>query len=195
MARVNGTRQVVLGFLTWKPMSGYDIKSFVEQSVSNFWSESYGQIYPTLKALVAEGLAAKQSASAKGERLRQVYSITPKGRAAFRKWIQDPVNPAPSRNELLLKLFFARQVGGEIALDQVLAFKEQLLQLTQHYEVISAQFAGELGDQPDLPYWQLTLEYGRLEAEAHLVWCDKAIAALRKIERSKSQAGRRRRKK
>jgi DNA-binding PadR family transcriptional regulator len=195
MARVNGTRQVVLGFLTWKPMSGYDIKGFVERSVSNFWSESYGQIYPTLKALVAEGLAAKQPASAKGERLRQVYSITPKGREAFRKWIQDPVNPAPSRNELLLKLFFARQVGGEIALGQVLVFKEQLLQLSQHYEVISAQCARELGDQPDLPYWRLTLEYGRLEAEAHLAWCDKAIAALRKIERSKSRAGQRGRKK
>jgi DNA-binding PadR family transcriptional regulator len=46
MARVNGTRQVVLGFLTWRPMSGYDIKKIVEQSVSNFWSESYGQGWP-----------------------------------------------------------------------------------------------------------------------------------------------------
>ncbi len=184
----------MLGFLTWKPMSGYDIKSFVEQSVSNFWSESYGQIYPTLKALVDEGLVTKKATVPRGERRRQVYSITPEGRATFGEWLKDPVDPAPQRNGLLLKLFFARQVGEKTALDHVQSFKERLARLSEHYEAIDKRLAREHGGKSDLAYWRLTLEYGRLEARAHLVWCDKAIAVLRKLERNSSKKRRPRRK-
>jgi DNA-binding PadR family transcriptional regulator len=170
MARVNGTRQVVLGFLTWRPMSGYDIKKIVEQSVSNFWSESYGQIYPTLRALVREGLASRVPTDVKGERRRNVYAITEKGRAALRRWLEDPVTPGPRRNELLLKLFFVRQVGGEAAKRHIEAFKERMTALSQHYEAIGEQLT------------RVTLEYGRLEVAAHLAWCEVAIAALERVD-------------
>ena len=43
--------------LSWKPMSGYDIKKLVDAGLSHFWNENYGQIYPTLESLVKEGLA------------------------------------------------------------------------------------------------------------------------------------------
>jgi DNA-binding PadR family transcriptional regulator len=182
MARVNGTKQVALGFLTWRPMSGYDVKKIVEQSVSNFWSESFGQIYPTLRALVREGLASTVPTDVKGLRRRQVYAITEKGRAALRQWLEDPITPGPLRNELLLKLFFARQAGGEVAKKHVEGFKARMIALSRHYEAIGEQLSRERADEPDLEYWQLTLEYGRLEADAHLAWCDKAIAALERVD-------------
>ncbi len=49
------TRFVILGLLAEGPMSGYTIKKLVEARFRFFWSESYGQLYPELKALVAEG--------------------------------------------------------------------------------------------------------------------------------------------
>ena len=39
------------------PQTGYSIKKWIEGEYSHFWQESFGQIYPTLKALVAERLA------------------------------------------------------------------------------------------------------------------------------------------
>ena len=53
------TRFALLGLLSWKPMSGYDIKKIVDIGLSHFWNENYGQIYPSLDALVKEGLAIK----------------------------------------------------------------------------------------------------------------------------------------
>ncbi len=49
MARENKTKYALLGLLNVCPGSGYDIKKLMEQSTSNFWNESYGQIYPILK--------------------------------------------------------------------------------------------------------------------------------------------------
>ena len=40
------------GIGTWQPMSGYEIKRLVEMGLRHFWNESYGQLYPTLAALV-----------------------------------------------------------------------------------------------------------------------------------------------
>ncbi|MDH3629255.1 MAG: PadR family transcriptional regulator, partial [Acidobacteriota bacterium] len=44
----SSSRYAVLGILTLEPMSGYDIKKFIETSVAHFWRESYGNIYPLL---------------------------------------------------------------------------------------------------------------------------------------------------
>ena len=33
MSRLNRTTQAILGFLTWGPMSGYDVKKAVEQKI------------------------------------------------------------------------------------------------------------------------------------------------------------------
>ena len=47
-----------LGALTLRPMSGYDLRQFFSENLAFFWSESFGQIYPMLHALEAEGLVA-----------------------------------------------------------------------------------------------------------------------------------------
>ena len=50
------TARVILGFLGFEPMSGYEIKAFVDNSTRFFWAASYGQIYPALKRLAEAGL-------------------------------------------------------------------------------------------------------------------------------------------
>lgn len=56
-------------------MSGYDVKQFLESTIAHFWNESYGQIYPTLKALEAEGLVEGHDDEGDG-RGRRVYTLT-----------------------------------------------------------------------------------------------------------------------
>lgn len=57
MARENTTRYAILGMLAHSAFTGYELKQEVAKSVSHFWSESYGQVYPVLRALVRDGLA------------------------------------------------------------------------------------------------------------------------------------------
>ncbi len=54
--RKTTTSDALLGMLTMGATSGYELKQRIERSIGNFWSESYGQIYPTLKRLEREGL-------------------------------------------------------------------------------------------------------------------------------------------
>jgi PadR family transcriptional regulator AphA len=108
---------VILGLLSLGgPRSGYDIKTVVDRSTRFFWAASYGQIYPELKRLEAEGLIEGADAS-NGNRGRRVYELTPAGREALVAWLTSPTGPAVElRDESLLRLFFADALPREQAL-------------------------------------------------------------------------------
>ena len=97
----NKSKLAILGLVAHEPASGYDIKKLVEQMLSHFWNESYGQIYPILKQLAAEGLAVRKTQRQKGKPDRQLYSVTPKGVDELREWFASLPrvgNPAPSES-------------------------------------------------------------------------------------------------
>ena len=96
--------------LSIAPMSGYDIKKEVETSISNFWTESYGQIYPVLKKLIAEKFVTKSVEREPGKPDRHVYALTAKGRKELRRWLLEGSAPKVQRNEFLLKLFFGEEI-------------------------------------------------------------------------------------
>ena len=57
----------ILGFLTYRPMSGYDLKKFFDESVRHFWSAPQSQIYRTL-GRDEEALAAARRGIERAER-------------------------------------------------------------------------------------------------------------------------------
>ena len=45
----------ILGFLSYSPFTGYDLKKFFDQSVRHFWTADQSQIYRILARLGDEG--------------------------------------------------------------------------------------------------------------------------------------------
>jgi DNA-binding PadR family transcriptional regulator len=172
--------EVLLGLLTVAPMSGYDLGQNIRTSVGFFWNESYGQIYPNLKILAAEGLVTSKTERQKGKPDRHIYSITKKGRERLAAWLAVAPQPEIPRNELLLKLFFGAQVPAEILIGYVeqMVERERLLvqKFTEVEESVSAQ-----KQYPDTPYWKMAARFGQLELEAHLRWGEETLAGLRKL--------------
>jgi PadR family transcriptional regulator AphA len=92
--------------------SGYDIKKTIAESTSNFRSESYGNIYPVFKKLLAQGaIRAENGDAPAGSRQKQLYSITKNGKKMLADWLRQPVIFRPKDDELLLKLFFGATVS------------------------------------------------------------------------------------
>ncbi len=178
MPAPNRTMYAVLGFLCRRPMSGYDLKKAVESSVGNFWKESYGQIYPILKRLDRDGLAQKADAGDGGKRARHAYSITPAGREALRRWLEEPTEPQQLRNELLLKLFFGARGDGAWSRRQVEQSRARLVADLERYKDIHERLRREHADDADFQHWAITLRYGERDAQALIEWCDETLALL-----------------
>ena len=181
--RTASTPYAILGLLGFAPMSGYDIRKEAATSIGYFWSESYGQIYPTLRKLQTAGWIRRRPGRRGGGRERQVYEITAHGRAALRSWLAVPPRAAPVRNELLLKLFLG---DASLVSRDVEWVEEHLAKATDHvrqFRRIRCQLQDERRDHPSLPFWLMTLGYGEHWSRSTARWCRETLRALREAAR------------
>ena len=182
--RETKSKYSILGMLSISPMSGYDIKKQIQESISNFWTESYGQIYPILKSLVTEKLVTKTVEKGAGKPDRHVYALTERGRKELQRWLSEGVTPKVERNELLLKLFFGEEVTFDTNIRHIKQYRELQQGLLERYEAIEAEIKAKYKDNPNLPYWLLTVRYGQHVSRALLDWCDEALAKLNRMAKS-----------
>lgn len=166
------TGRVILGMIAFGRQTGYDIKQLVDRSVRYFWAASYGQIYPELRRLEAQGLITGRPEPS-GGRSRTVYELTEAGRRSLDGWLTGDGDVGwELRDEGMLKLFFSDLTDPEHRLENIRAMRsvqerkrEQLLEL--HAKV------------PEMPPGpRMTLELGLGTTSWLIEWCKTAEARL-----------------
>lgn len=196
---LNQTAYVILGLLSIEPnLSGYDMRKAIRSSVGFFWNESYGQIYPTLKRLVAEGLIEPGSPAPLGRKQRRVYRLTEPGRARLQQWLALPFHNDPPRNEFLLKLFFGREAAPGVSIGHVRDFQARNRRMLATLQEIEASARAGSPPNPHFPYWMLTLTLGKALTQGALDWGEAALTELTTLEGAVAEAqqsGRRRKRK
>lgn len=178
---LSNTALVVLGMLAGGPKTGYDIKALVDQSTRFFWSASYGQIYPDLRALEQDGLVRGESVP-RGGRARRLYELTPEGREALHSWLASRAELTHEiRDEGVLKLFFSDALTPAERLDNLIAMRER-------YEGIAARLSEKSGPPGELDGREtsaaLTARFGTDMYEWLATWCRRTEEELRRGEGS-----------
>ena len=178
MAIKNKTKFAILGVLCVKPCSGYDIKKFCDKTISHFWNENFGHIYPVLKQLLDEGLI-RPSAGADDER-RKLYSITEAGRQDFYDWLIQPPQLTPPRSELLLKLSFGNYMPEDKVFEMLDDVRVRNTGNLEQYRMMEVSYLQDKAARKDpaFPYWLSSLRLGIYNAEAALKWCDDTVLLL-----------------
>ncbi len=116
------TSYAVLGLLSVRSWTTYELAKQVRRSLKWFWPRAERKLYDEPKALLGEGLAtARQEYT--GQRPRTVYEITDAGREALRDWLDEPPAPPATEFEGMLKVFFA-DAGSLEQLDATLGAVE-----------------------------------------------------------------------
>lgn len=174
MGNLNPTAYVILGFVRKAPRSGYEIKSLVDDSTRFFWAASYGQIYPELKRLAADGLVLGED-SPTGGRKRTVYEITTAGEEELKRWLRLPPETFEMREEGLLKLFFAAALEPTEAVEIVRAMRAHRLAARDRLLAIQAKQTGGPGADP---FPMVVLRSGIEFAEWFVDWCERTEAEI-----------------
>jgi DNA-binding PadR family transcriptional regulator len=175
MANEKKINYVILGLLSHEPLTGYEIKKKIDQSLRFFWSGSYGSIYPTLDTLEKDGCVEKKEESS--GRGKIIYSITERGRMLLKEWLMKPVEKDELRYETLLKLFFGGELGKEGVLTHIQRFEEKIKQELLLFEMYAANLEKVL-DEEEHKYYLLTVKFGIESYRAFLNWCEQAKTLL-----------------
>ncbi len=172
--RENRTRYVVLGMLSAQPMTGYALRQRIAGSVGHFWQESYGQLYPTLRRLTAEGLLEARAARGGPGRGGTTYRVTARGRRVLSEWVSRPPAIESVRSELLLKVFFGGAAPPEATASNLDVAAARLRPQQAALEAVAGGLDTQASCHPDAPYWKLTIEFGLRYMRAALGWIDHA---------------------
>lgn len=140
----------ILGFLSIKSLTGYDLKKLFNYSAVYFWPADQAQIYRALKKLAEDGFVELPTQEQGKTVERKVYAITEKGHQALHDWISSPErSDFISRLPFIMKLFFS----GSLSHEEQLAFldtqmrvnKELIEKLKDNYRKNGDLFAETAG--------------------------------------------------
>ena len=181
----NKTQYAILGALSIQPMSGYEMKKMMAGSTNYFWTESNGQLYPTLSKLAKAKLVTVEKQMA-GAKLRKVYSLTLIGKKKLQQWLTEEVEYYPQRNELLLKIFYGQNVKSKISINHLKKYHEKCEAALKIYHDIETKLE-ELVKKKEKPvYFLLTVKAGVKHAQTELEWCHEAIQLINKYANHKT---------
>ena len=128
-----------LGLLSLGPRSGYEIKQMFEGPLSDFYSLSFGTIYPTLNSLQADKYVSCKQHSQSKKPDKKVYTITKKGMDLLKdnllgdasSYIRSGNFGDQIKSEFFLLLLFSKYIPNE-TMNTVL--NERVLYLRQKLE-------------------------------------------------------------
>ena len=167
-------RHGLIGLLVREgPKTGYELTRAFDRSVNYVWHAVHGQIYPELARLVEGGLIRQTGTGSRGAKR---YEATAEGLAELRRWITEVEPGRATRNETLLRVFFANFVDRT----EIEAFlRRETCAYRQKLEVLEA-FARETPQTPSERAGALTVDAGIRVLKAQIEWAEAAIHEIRR---------------
>ncbi len=186
-------KHVLLGFLSYGPMTGYELKKFFDASVAHFWNAELSQIYPTLKQLQSEDLVEMEVDVQADRPNRKVYSITDDGGREFMEWLAQPAEMDQARDPLLIKVFFGVNLPKQELIGVLRHRADELRRRIDQTEQACAfhqKFADSLGLQREGFFWGLTVDCDVKHDQALIGWIEEAIQKIEQLDDSSFAAER-----
>ncbi|MGE5630925.1 MAG: DUF4180 domain-containing protein [Caulobacteraceae bacterium] len=121
-------KYAILGLLSWKPSTGYELKKVFEESSFMYWSGNNNQIYKSLVQLQDEGLVVSEVQHQESSPSKKIYTITEDGLAELKEWILSSPEPPDFKKAFLIQLAWADQLSNK-ELNELLARYENEIKL------------------------------------------------------------------
>lgn len=176
----------ILGLLSYRSMTGYDLKKMFDESINNFWAASLSQIYRELGVLESKGYLTSEIEKQNDRPDKRIYDITEEGKTAFREWITKfPEKLSKEkRDEFTLRLFFGSNLSKQELIIQLRRFldeKQRQMKEIEYLRNMSDQYVRDMklfnGEEV---YWKLILRRAFLNLEASIKWAGECIDELMK---------------
>lgn len=178
-ANLSTTSYAILGQLNLRPWTAYELTKHLRRNLHYFFPRAESGIYGEFKKLVAQGLATGE-VSARGNRRRTTYTITPAGREALSAWLAtSPERAFALDSEGLLRVMYA-PAGTLADLRRTVAqFASDADEMIEYgMPVQDAFLAGEDVAQRDAYVRALLVDFTVDYLEAVIRWSERTGKAL-----------------
>lgn len=103
-------KYAILGILSSKPLTGYDLKKIIQESPFMYWSGNNNQIYKSLLELLDEGFVTNEVQHQESSPSKKIYTITKEGLAELKEWVISSPEPPELKKPFLIQLAWTDQL-------------------------------------------------------------------------------------
>jgi DNA-binding PadR family transcriptional regulator len=171
------------------PSSGIELSGRFDRSIGFYWHATHQQIYRELARLETAGwVQVVPTESARGR--KKLYQVLPAGRDELRRWAGQAHDPAPLRNELMLRMRAEATIGPTgLAADIERRLPMHQARLKTFMAIEKRDFSA-LNPSRAAAIKHLILKTGIMNETMAIDWSQQALAVLRREEHSFSVAAR-----
>jgi PadR family transcriptional regulator, regulatory protein AphA len=198
-------RHAILGVLSAKPMTGYDLLEVFDRSSGYVWPAGQPQIYPELKKMARDGLLSSKLLHT-GRRAKRVYAVNAKGHRELQRWVGDDpeYGPERDRDSVRLRAMYLDVTDTKRARKYFEGYQSyyqgRIAQWRQRLEnvlngespLIKARLASRNSDEHDaiIAYKRFALEGQIARGELEIEWARQGLQLVQRLEAARLHGAR-----
>ncbi len=169
----------ILGILSYKPLTGYDLKKIIQDSPFMYWSGNNNQIYKSLLELLEEGLVTSEVQHQESSPSKKIYTITEAGLAELKDWVLATPEPPEFKKTFLIQLAWADLLNTDELNTLLSGYENQVkMQLLLHKEYLNRGKFSPDRSAREINLWNLIHDNLISSSENELEWIQKVRREL-----------------
>lgn len=165
---------IVIGIIYDKPLTGYDIKKTIEETIGMIYHASCGSLYPLLKKLaereLIEETTDKSSKEKSNGRIKIFYKSTAKGKKYFKSWLTEPIEQFDTFENELCKVYFFSKLTKQEQGKQLSSFENHISQFEKKLSQMHKSCLSKPESEHDY-YKSSILYFGQMYTATIEKWC------------------------
>ncbi|MFD0589307.1 PadR family transcriptional regulator [Paenibacillus sp. GCM10027627] len=106
-------QSAILGILSWKSSTGYELKKIFEDSSFMYWSGNNNQIYKALMNMEKENFVSSEVIHQDSSPSKKVYTITEEGLQELKKWLVSTPEAPEIKKTFLVQLAWSDRLSNQ----------------------------------------------------------------------------------
>jgi PadR family transcriptional regulator, regulatory protein AphA len=174
----------LLGFLHFKPFTGYEIKKYLDREGRFVRTNTpLSQIYNTLKSMTKKEWIYFEETKGTGKIATKTYYLTELGQHIFITWLREPPEEIHEIGTFAGKFMFFSLLDKETVLSHLnkeITFREKQVQDVRYRDrkIEDLQPSEQLDEDKIMFYLDSLHEFGTRRMDTYIVWLKRAIGLI-----------------
>lgn len=127
----------ILGILSWKSSTGYELKKIFKDSSFMYWSGNNNQIYKSLTKMKDEKLVTSEMIHLDNSPSKKIYTITEEGLRELKEWVASTPEAPEIKKTFLVQLAWSNMLNDQELNDLLIRYENEVkIQLIMEQEKI-----------------------------------------------------------
>lgn len=173
-------RYEILGLLSYRPSTGYELTKQINSDGLFFWQAQQSQVYREITKLEQEQLIIPNEESTTN---KKIFIVTDAGADALSNWLNtsDIKAAIEIKNPLVMRMFFANHADKQLIVSELEEYKLECKRMLEEIASHKDDLKELADDKMDEVFFSLNSYYGVGFYTFSIEWADKCLNILQKL--------------